>query len=209
MYNTRTKFALERFIKEDYFLHMSNLYHLWEEQDSGRSDLTLKISNENLCICNFDGPHKGKCTFLRTEGKYGMQKSVDHILFEKTENGWRLHLIEMKSNVGYKTWLEAIRPKVRTSYFTALAIADFLGIHFYETIAYTTYENDKFAKGNRGENPRALVPLLGYAARDPYKDEWNQDKIILNVGEDLTFQHKRVLMKRNAITNILEGELII
>ena len=209
MYNTRVKFALDQFIKEDCFSDTSNLYHLREEQDSGKSDLVLKISNENLCICNFDEQNKGRCTFLREEKKYGMQKSVDHVIFEKTAKGWRLHLIEMKSTVGYGTWIGKIRPKVRTSYFTALAIADFLGIQFYESIAYTTYENDKFAMGNQEENPRGLVPLLGYAARDPYKDEWNKDKIILNVGEELILQHKRVLMTRNAATEVLEGELTI
>ena len=33
---------------------------------------------------------------------------------------------DMKSSVGYKTWREAIKPKVRTSFLNALAIADFL-----------------------------------------------------------------------------------
>lgn len=75
--------------------------------------MTLTIENENLCIYDFD--NKGKCQFLRTDKKLGMQKSVDHVIFEKCQNGWRLHLIEMKSGVGYKKWIESIKPKVRTS----------------------------------------------------------------------------------------------
>lgn len=206
MYDTKVKFALDQFIEANYFLNMKNQYHLKEEKDSGKSDLILNISNDNLCIYNFDD--KRKCSFLRLEKKYGMQKSVDHVLFEKVTEGWRLHLIEMKSSVGYSTWQEKIKPKVRTSYFTALAIADFLGIQFCEIIAYTTYENDKFQIA-QGTNPRALMPQLGSVARDPFNDEWEKDRIILNIGEDLILAHKKILMTRNVATGVLEGTLTI
>lgn len=205
MYDTKVKFALDQFIQENYFLSMKNQYHLKEEQDSGKSDLTLNISNDNLCIYNFDG--KGKCNFLRPEKQYGMQKSVDHVLFEKHTAGWRLHLIEMKSSVGYRKWLE-IKLKMRTSYFTALAIADFLGIEFQETVAYTTYENEKFLV-DQGTNPRAMMPQLGNVARDPFHDEWKKNRIILNVGEELILTHKEILMTRNAATGVLEGALTV
>lgn len=169
MQETRVMFALENFIAENYFLKMDRVYHLKEEKESGKSDLTLMVSNENLCIYDFD--NKGKCQFLRTDRKSGMQKSVDHIIFERCQADWKLHLIEMKSGVGYKTWIESIKPKVRTSYFTALAIADFLGIRIREAVAYTTYENDRFGDMNRLADPRTLVPLLGQPARDANRDE--------------------------------------
>ena len=207
MHDTRVKFALENFIAEDYFLKMSNLYHLREEQDSGKSDLTLMISNDNLCVYDFD--HKGKCNFLRTDKKSGMKKSVDHIIFEKDSDSWKLHLIEMKSGVGYKTWLESIKPKVRTSYFTAFAIADFLGIKIRDTIAYTTYESDKFDDSSNYTNLRALVPPLGFVARDANKDEWKKDRIILNVDGELIIPHMKIQMRRNTSTGVLEGKLVI
>ena len=207
MQETRIKFALDNFIVENYFLKTSNLYHLKEERDSGKSDLTLEIANENLCIYDFD--NKGKCQFLRTDKKLGMQKSVDHIIFEKCQDGWRLHLIEMKSGVGYKTWFESIKPKVRTSYFTALAIADFLGIRIRDAIAYTTYENDKFGDVNNLVNSRTLVPLLGQAARDANRDEWQKDRIILNVDGEFVITHKKIQMQRNPVTGVLEGQLTL
>ena len=207
MQETRVKFALDNFIVENYFLKTSNLYHLKEERDSGKSDLTLEIANENLCIYDFD--NKGKCQFLRTDKKLGMQKSVDHIIFEKCQDGWRLHLIEMKSGVGYKTWFESIKPKVRTSYFTALAIADFLGIRIRDAIAYTTYENEKFGDVNNLVNPRTLVPLLGQAARDANRDEWQKDRIILNVDGEFVITHKKIQMQRNPVTGVLEGQLTL
>lgn len=207
MRDTRVRFALDHFMAENYFLKMNKEYHLLEEKDSGKSDLTLFIANENLCIHDFDS--KGKCQFLRTNKKMGMQKSVDHIIFERCQNGWKLHLIEMKSGVGYKTWIESIKPKVRTSYFTALAIAEFLGIRIQDTIAYTTYENDRFGDMNHMVNPRTLVPFLGQAARDANRDEWKKDRIILNVDGEFILPHKRIQMQRNPVTGVLEGELTL
>ena len=207
MHDTRVRFALDNFIAENYFLEQDRIYHLKEEEDSGKSDLTLLISNENLCIYDFDS--KGKCQFLRTDKKTGMQKSVDHIIFERHQDDWRLHLIEMKSSVGYKTWIDSIKPKVRTSYFTALAIADFLGIRIRDAIAYTTYESDKFGDMNHSVNPRTLVPLLGQAARDANRDEWEKDRIILNVDGEFIISHKKVQMQRNPVTGVLEGQLTL
>ena len=206
MYSTRVDFALDQFIEENYFLPMHHQYHLKEEKDSGKSDLILNVTNDNLCIYNFDD--KRRCGFLRPEKKYGMQKSVDHVLLEKTADSWKLHLIEMKSGVGYKTWLKSIKPKVRTSYFNILALAGFLGIRICEVIVYTTYEKERFL-AEREVNPRMIMPQLGSEARDPFRDEWEKDRVILNVGEELVFSHKKVLMKKNALTGTLEGMLTI
>ena len=207
MYQTRIQYALDNFIMDQYFLPMSNFYHLKEEKDSGKSDLKLSINHENLCIYDFD--NKKKCGFLRTEKTYGMQKSVDHIIFENCSDEWKLHLIEMKSSVGYKTWLESIKPKVRTSYFTALAIAEFLGIDILITNvrAYTTYEVEKFSLNET--NPRAKVSHLGYAARDPKRDEWEKGKIFIHIGEEIMIPHTNIQMIKNPETGILEGSLEI
>lgn len=207
MYNKRIQFAIDNFIMEQFFLPMNSIYHLKEERESGKSDLNVTIKNTNLCIYDFD--NKKKCGFLRTEKKFGMQKSVDHILFEEYSNDWRVHLIEMKSGVGYKTWLESIKPKVRTSYFTALAIADFLGIQIKEVIAYTTYEDEHFLGAQNAANPKAMFPALGMVARNPFEDEWNRDCMYINLGEEKKIPHKRIQMVKNVSTGVLEGSLII
>lgn len=207
MYGKRVQYAMDHFIMDQYFLPMSNLYHLREKEDSGKSDLNVTIENENLCIYDFDS--KKRCNFLRPDKKYGMQKSVDHILFEKRSNDWRLHLIEMKSGVGCKTWRESIKPKVRVSYFTALAIADFLGIRISDVIAYTTYEKERFGDINNGTNPRTMMPLSGLPARNPVTDEWEKNQMFLNVGEEMRIPHKKIQMVKNSATGVLEGSLVI
>lgn len=207
MYGKKVQYAIDHFIVDQYFLPMNHLYHLKEEKDSGKSDLNVVISSDNLCVYDFD--HKKKCSFLRLDKKFGMQKSVDHLLYEKIGNDWKLHLIEMKSSVGFKTWLEQIKPKVRTSYFTALAIADFLGIQVSEVTAYTTYAQERFSNADHGTNPRAIIPQLGAAARNPFADEWDKNRMFINIGEEMMIPHKKIKMTKNAKTGVLEGELVI
>ncbi len=207
MLTDRTKYAINNFIMDQYFLDMQHNYHLKEEKESGKSDLDVTIKSDNLCIYNFDD--KKKCNFLKTDKKHGMQKSVDHILFEQIDDGWRLHLIEMKSSVGYSTWLESIKPKVRTSYLTSLAIADFLGIKITDIIAYTTYDEEKFSAKSNETNPRAFVPPLGKKARDPMKDEWEKDQLFLELGSELKIVHKRIKMNKDEKTGVLLGDLVI
>lgn len=207
MYTKRVQYAIDNFIMEQYFWDMRHNYHLKEEKDSGKSDLDVTIKNDNLCIYNFDD--KKKCNFLRPDKKRGMQKSVDHILFEQVDDGWRLHLIEMKSSVGYNTWLESIKPKVRTSYLTSLAIADFLGIKIIDIVAYTTYDEEKFSANSNKTNPRAFVPSLGKKARDPVKDEWEKDQLFLELGEEFKIVHKRIKMNKDERTGVLLGKLVI
>ena len=134
---------------------------------------------------------------------------MDHVLFENYSEGWRLHLIEMKSGVGYNTWLKSIKPKVRTSYLTSLAIAEFLGIEIIEAVAYTTYEMEKFNNDENKANPKIMLPGLGMAARDPLKDEWRKGQIFLNIGEEIIIPHKKIHMTRNKETGVLEGNLLL
>lgn len=204
LYDKRVQYGLEWFILKDYFLSMDHEYHLKEENESGKSELIVKIENDNLCIYNFDG--KRKCNFLREEKIFGMQKSVDHIIFSKEENYWKLHMIEMKSSVGGETW-KNIKQKVRTSYLTACAIGIFLGITFSEVCTYTTYENEKFNSLADTTNIKAYVPRLGEKAIDLKKEEWDKGIINIKIGDIYTFKHKGIKMKRSEDGTILEGKL--
>lgn len=84
-----------------------------------------------------------------------------------------------------------------------------MGIRIRDAIAYTTYESDKFGDMNHSINPRTLVPLLGQAARDANKDEWEKGRIILNVDGEFIISHKKVQMQRNPVTGVLEGQLTL
>lgn len=204
MYDQRIQYGLDYFILKDYFLAMEHEYYLKEGKESGKSELIVHIANENLCIDDFD--KKRKCNFLREEKIYGMQKSVDHMIFSKEENDWKLHMIEMKSSVGGETW-KNIKQKMRTSYLTACAIGTFLGIHFSDICAYTTYEQEKFNSMTDTTNPKIYVPLLGERAIDFKKEEWDKGIIKIQTGDNLIFKHREIKMKRSEDGTMLEGVL--
>ncbi|MDO5135220.1 MAG: hypothetical protein Q4D55_04135 [Eubacteriales bacterium] len=206
MYDGRVQYALDHFICDDYFLAPSERYCLKEGQDSGKSELNVSLNDENLCISDFD--NKGKCNFLKNDKKYGMQKSVDHIIFQKRENGWVLNLLEMKSSVGNETWI-SIKQKVRTSYLTACALAVFLGIDIQDTYVYTTYETDKFNKVSGTTNPKVYTPPLGERAVDFKSEEWDKDIISIKVYDKITFHHRGIKMARSKHGDFLEGELAL
>ena len=206
MHDERIQWALNQCLLEDYFLNEAQTYTLEEKKDTGRSELQVHIANENLCVSDFDS--KKKCGFFRQESTFGFQKSVDHIIFEKQDTGWVLHLIEMKSTVGAKTWF-SIKAKIRTSYFTALALANVLGITIIKVHTYTTFEEEKFTPKSQTVNPATLHHLTGKLAIDPKSDEWDKEKILINVGTQISFPHKAIKMNRSEDNSRLLGALTL
>lgn len=194
---------MEELLQENYFLPQSNKYVLRENAAEGKSTLEVSLVNENYCIEDYD--HSKKCGFFVEDGKIGMQKSVDHVLLEKKgESKWILHLIEMKSSVGNKTWRD-IKQKVRTSYLSMEALAAVMGIKVEEIKTYTTYETEKFNSSKETTNPKMIIPPLGEPAIDFKKEEWDKNIIRIKVGEELTFSHREIKMKN--IDNVLMGKL--
>ena len=124
MLDPRIQYALNNFYKSEYFEDLKDEYNLEESDKLGKSCLVLKVNGTNLCKSNFDG--ECKCGFLKIEGKYGMDKSVDHVVFQKVGDVWKIHLFEMKTTVGHITW-EDIKTKIRTCYFKSKTLALFLG----------------------------------------------------------------------------------
>ena len=205
MYGERIQFALDHFIRDGYFLPMNQNYVLEEKKDLGKTELTVELDGTNLCIEDFD--NKEKCSFVRQDKQNGMTKSVDHVLFEKkTDETWKLYLIEMKSSVGYNTWTD-IKSKVRTSMLCASAIANYLGIEIGDVQAYTTFSEDKFESVSKTANPKRYQIPLGEKARDAKKDEWDKDEMYLKFGTEKKIPHSKVHVEIGADGKTFEGKL--
>lgn len=203
---TRNQYALDNFIAEKYFDLESGEYLLKEMCDSGKSELKLTITGDNLCIEDFDS--RGKCNFVRADKKIGMNKSVDHLIFRKIENQWELHLIEMKSSIKDSKWIE-IKQKFRASYLNAKAIAVFVGITIDKVILYTTYEKADITGRPRGTTElKSYSPKLGEKLID-IKNEWDTGIVELNFGHYEAFQHTKIKMTRTDDQTKLVGEYSI
>lgn len=206
MIEERVSYGINNFLENNFFLPPNTSYRLEEKSESGRSELQVNITEDNLCSEDYD--HKGKCNFLNKENSFKLGKSVDHVLLQKKEEKWILHLIEMKSKVDNKKWLE-IKQKIRASYFNLCALEKILGIHIDEVRTYTTYENTGFWSSDKSADPKIIAAPLGKPMPPAPEYEWINNIISVDVGELVKFQHNAVRMQRTEDGMKLIGQLNI
>lgn len=133
-----------------------------------------------------------------------MFKRVDHIVFEHiSDNNWKLHLIEMKSNIFDKKWGK-VKGKFRASYLLSQGIAAMLEMNVVDACMYTTYENVHFSKPDTMPSARRLP--LGVPQIKP-QEEWDEGKVGLNFGKEMSFAHIPIQMTRNE-QDVLIGECV-
>lgn len=192
---TREEFVSNKLFKDNFMIKVRREVCLEEEEKSGRTKLIVQLnSDDNYLIRNPDNNGMSHIGFFRTEKEFSMQKRVDHIVFEReAENQWMIHLIEMKTTVGMKTWQE-IKGKFRASLLLAEAVAAMLDFNINKIKMYTTFENV-----NLKMDPYAPVSRRGNVGRKKTspEDEWNGRDFTLNLGERILFQHKPVKVERD------------
>ena len=177
----RISYALKNFLNDNFrYDSDSSTYELLELADEGKSRLTVHVgTTENICVKNYD--KSPKWGIINNSKKLHLSKCVDHFIFKQNQLGtWELHIFEMKTSVGFKTWSD-IKYKLRSSYLSIKAIAVYLGIKLSnENITvYTTYENDEKMEVENMTDPKVILPRLGGKAIDAKKDEW--DAGVINV----------------------------
>ena len=201
---TKREFIINELMVEHFAEWETNSICLEETEDTGKSVLMLRLSSGgNLSIKNVD-KKKTQIPFFKDIKTKSMFKHVDHIVFEELEDdNWKMHLIEMKSSVGYDKWVE-IKGKFRASYLLARAIAAILEMNIVETCMYTTYEQVHFSLPETMPVARRLP--LGEKFIKP-QDEWEGSNFGLNFGIRINFTHKPIQMERNN-QGILQGNYI-
>lgn len=171
----RVSYALKNFFNDKFqYDSYSFNYELLELDDEGKSRLIVYVdTKENICVKNYD--KISKWGIVNNSKKIHMNKCVDHFIFKRNQLGiWELHIFEMKTSVGFNTWLD-IKYKLRSSYFSIRAIAVYLGITIInENITvHTTYANDDKMKVLNMTSSKVVLPRIGCKAVDAKKDEWD------------------------------------
>lgn len=199
---TKREFIINSLMVENFIKYEANSIYLEEIEDTGRSQLNFNVmSDENLVIKNVD-KQKTELLFFRNEKELSMFKRVDHIIFENLSgNDWKVHLIEMKSNVLVKRWIET-KGKFRASYLLVQGLAAMLEMNLVEICMYTTYEKACLSPSSTMPAERRLS--LGKTHIKP-EDEWDGGKFTLKFGTQISFSHKPIQMRRNE-DGILIGE---
>jgi len=203
--NRKRMFIINELIMPDFFSLEDDSVVLHEFEESGKSELVLKLKSEHsLCIKNIDKKHT-ELHFFDKSSKKSMYKRVDHIIFENiADNDWIVHLIEMKSSVGAAKWYD-IKGKFRASYLFSKGLAAMLEMDIKDYYFYTSYEK---ADLNLPETmPMARRVPVGMAPVRP-QEEWDGNKFFLNLGERIFFRHIPVQMTKTS-DMVLTGEIAV
>lgn len=203
--STKRDYIRKELLVEGFMEDETNTCYLEESDDGGDSKLEFVLnSDSNISIKNVDKKHTDMLFFQSSSTK-AMFKRVDHIIFERREcDKWRVHLIEMKTTVGHRTWIDA-RGKFRASYLLVQAIAAMLDMEIEEVRMYTTYE--KVDLSCEDTNLIERRPRVGEDNIRP-QDEWDGGKFGVKFGNRYSFIHKPILMKRNE-KDILIGREVV
>lgn len=171
----RINYALKNFLSDTFHYESnSSAYELLETDKFGKSRLIVDVgTSENICVKNYDNFPKWR--IVNNSKRLHMNKCVDHFIFKKNQLGiWELHIFEMKTTIGFKTWSD-IKYKLRSSYLSIKAIAVYLGITLSDEniTVYTTYENDEKMSISNMTDPKVALPKIGGKAVNTKKDEWD------------------------------------
>ena len=177
----RIKYALKNFLSDTFrYDSNSSTYELFEIDKLGKSRLIVDVgTSENICVRSYDEFPKWR--IINNSKKLHMNKCVDHFIFKQNSLGiWELHIFEMKTTIGFKTWSD-IKYKLRSSYLSIKAITVYLGITLSDEniTVYTTYENDEKMSISNMTDPKVALPHIGGKAFNAKKDEW--DAGVINV----------------------------
>lgn len=210
-YPSRVQKAIDEMIMSGYFLTEQQQYILKEPDEQGYSELTVSVNGRNLCIENYD--KKLKCEFVIKEAKYGMTMCVDHVLFVMdSEEHWKVYLIEMKSGMGKRTFLD-VKRKVRANYFSIKALCAYLGIELSDKDieVYVTYSsNSSNVTPNETPNPATLKAMTGQRyTGDVMQLEWNKNRIELKKPEKHEFVLHKVEMQKVPSPNSPSGQALV
>ena len=99
----RVQYALDNFLKTQYFESQKEIYELLEEDSLGKARIFLNVGTaDNVCVKNYDKIPDWE--ILREEKMFHMRKSIDHFILRKVADVWELHMIEIKRTASPNTW---------------------------------------------------------------------------------------------------------
>lgn len=180
---------------------------LGEDEDEGRTKLSVALPTDTSVLCIRKHDKQPRCKFLNPETKYGLEKSVDHILIVQNKSGkWTVHLIEMKSGLGRSEWHD-ISLKVRASMLNMKAVAAILDIAIDSYKVYTTYRRLSY----RDADPTNLAGRKAKLGGGWKENEWDNQRIPIYIprGKKEYLSHCGVKMNHETIDGkeTLCGEL--
>lgn len=175
------------------FIVSENQMILDEAQPEGRSELNIRLVNPTIAF------KKLKDKRLKY---FICQKSADHILFQMRDDGWVLHIIEMKKTVTSSKWYTEIKEQFKGAILNGYSISGFLGIQLKEIFCHTAFREDKI-------QPSKLADIIEFKRPLGEKhftafDEWDGAFALIELDEIKKIKHTKIQLSNINGTGVIE-----
>lgn len=198
---TRVQYALNNFLRPEYFDSQKERYELLETEKQGKARIILNVGTiDNICVKNYDKMPDWE--ILRKERKFHMRKGIDHFILIKKSDFWELHMIEVKKTVSNEVWRN-IKCQISASYLTIKSLLTFLGISVNDenVFIYTAYGEEKMVIGDSAtEGVTTKTFKTGEKLKNSKIEEWDANCIPISMIDsegivyEKNFNHTKVKM---------------
>ena len=198
---------MEACIEEKLKLFAPDKYCLVNAGDSVRLNEKSKDGKASIeCTCQeetlvFPTPERNVLPYLDETIK-GARACADKFLFTANEDGWDLHVIELKKTIGTDTFAKS-KNQFRMGIYNGRALAGFMGMKLKEIHLHSAFRSDRIhsiSPGNlaamRAQNNWEIQKII---------EEWNADQCTLSVD----FEERTYTLGKIKLDELGQGEIVL
>ena len=198
---------MEACIEEKLKLFAPDKYCLVNAGDSVRLNEKSKDGKASIeCTCQeetlvFPTPERNVLPYLDEKIK-GAGACADKFLFTANEDGWDLHVIELKKTIGTDTFAKS-KNQFRMGIYNGRALAGFMGMKLKEIHLHSAFRSDRIhsiSPGNlaamRAQNNWEIQKII---------EEWNADRCTLSID----LEEKSYMLGKIKLDELGQGEIVL
>ena len=198
---------MEACIEEKLKLFAADKYCLVNAGDSVRLNEKSKDGKASIeCTCQeetlvFPTPERNVLPYLDETIK-GARACADKFLFTANEDGWDLHVIELKKTIGTDTFAKS-KNQFRMGIYNGRALAGFMGMKLKEIHLHSAFRSDRIhsiSPGNlaamRAQNNWEIQKII---------EEWNADQCTLSVD----LEERTYTLGKIKLDELGQGEIVL
>ena len=198
---------MEACIEEKLKLFAPDKYCLVNAGDSVRLNEKSKDGKASIeCTCQeetlvFPTPERNVLPYLDETIK-GARDCADKFLFTANEDGWDLHVIELKKTIGTDTFAKS-KNQFRMGIYNGRALAGFMGMKLKEIHLHSAFRSDRIhsiSPGNlaamRAQNNWEIQKII---------EEWNADQCTLSVD----LEERTYTLGKIKLDELGQGEIVL
>ena len=198
---------MEACIEEKLKLFAPDKYCLVNAGDSVRLNEKSKDGKASIeCTCQeetlvFPTQERNVLPYLDETIK-GARACADKFLFTANEDGWDLHVIELKKTIGTDTFAKS-KNQFRMGIYNGRALAGFMGMKLKEIHLHSAFRSDRIhsiSPGNlaamRAQNNWEIQKII---------EEWNADQCTLSVD----LEERTYTLGKIKLDELGQGEIVL